>query len=34
MRDHFYIDDVGWRTAVAEQGEVALHTALDGIDDA
>jgi hypothetical protein len=33
MRDQFYVDDEGWRTEVAEQGEVAIHTALDGIAD-
>lgn len=33
MLDQFYVDDEGWRTAVAEQGEAALHIALDGITD-
>lgn len=33
MRDQFYVDDDGWRIDVAEQGEMAVHTALDGIAD-
>ncbi len=28
--DQFYVDDEGWRTDVAQQGEMAIHTALDG----
>lgn len=33
MLDHFWIDDKAWRTSVAEQGEIAIHTALDGLAD-
>jgi hypothetical protein len=33
MLDQFYVDDDGWRTAVAEQGEAAIGAALDGIDE-
>lgn len=31
MREQFFVDDPGWRTDVAEQGEVAIHTALDAL---
>jgi hypothetical protein len=33
MLDQFYVDDDGWRTAVAEQGEAAIAAALDGIGE-
>lgn len=33
MRDVFWIDDESWTSAVAEQGHMAIHTALDGIND-
>ena len=31
MQEMFFVDDEGWRTQVAEQGEMALHTALDAL---
>ena len=33
MRDVFWIDDESWRSAVAEQGHMAIHTALDHLGD-
>lgn len=29
MRDQFFVDDDGWRRDVAEQGDAAIHAALD-----
>lgn len=31
MQEMFFVDDEGWRTQVADQGEMALHTALDAL---
>ena len=31
MQEMFFVDDEGWRTQVGEQGELALHTALDAL---
>lgn len=31
--DQFFIDDDGWRSDVAGQGETAIHTALDALPD-
>lgn len=31
MQEQFFVDDLEWRQAVADQGEVAIHTALDSM---
>ena len=31
MQEMFFVDDEGWRTQVGDQGEMALHTALDAL---
>lgn len=31
MRDQFFVNELDWREAVTEQGEMAIHTALDSI---
>ncbi|NLA36622.1 MAG: DUF2817 domain-containing protein [Actinobacteria bacterium] len=33
MRHHFFLDDESWRAAVAEQGDMSMHVALDGLAD-
>lgn len=34
MKDQFFVDDVAWRQDVADQGEMAIHTALDSLSQA
>jgi len=31
MQEQFFVDDAGWRQDVADQGEMAIHTALDSL---
>ena len=33
MQEQFFVDDLGWRQDVADQGEVAIHTALDALSE-
>ena len=33
MLDQFYVDDEGWRTDVADQGDATIHTTLDHLTD-